>query len=557
MKKLDPYQHDSCILLLHKIIKLMNDNHATYAKLDDIYSATTISLEPVMNFLRSHYIILDTKGKITFYLEQLRDYLYAVFLKDWDNISDDKFRSDVQESLSHEIGQNAVFWYRDNTNNERRQIIESLFQTRAINFLQSYNSIIEKNFRPIRTLFEPHSDSYASLFLIVLGEDKENIIAFTLLPKKEGHNRIMWKSCKPHEIPNVEAELVRSGARSFYHRYNFSNPYSLAQQLVSKQFEQIIKSKRLNENANQVLIQERLIFFIYRYYREVGIGDTSTNFWKNVFPLSIYGFLDYNIKYFKLWVMQLIDRIKLDTVGDPQTIYKYLELITLDQLFATIRMHSINYDLIEQKVKANMNRQLELFEFPWNSSYNKIKTEIESLIKDLIFLRDNQVQKIDPLLSIIDAETGTILPSGYFAVLPEEYSDEKLQKYIKKFFKSFVEAYRKLISDNFSNQSLPFISSPLVNHLHIVIQYRRESGHVNFSYIIFASDIDIVEVHKESNQHDIIEDRGDGFYVKTSKGEKKVNSYTTITTIGEIFGHTPIKNWCYHTFGSKFDKLVL
>ena len=31
----------------------------------------------------------------------------------------------------------------------------------------------------------------------------------------------MWKSYKPQEIASTEVELVRAGARKFYHRYDF------------------------------------------------------------------------------------------------------------------------------------------------------------------------------------------------------------------------------------------------------------------------------------------------------------------------------------------------
>ncbi len=556
LQKTNPEQRDKCRFLLDQIIKIMDRNHASYVAINDVYGETDISLTPVMEFLRSHYILLESKDKVTFYHEQLRDYLYAVKLKQWDSLSNQQFYDDVQEALSEELGQHALFWYRDNTSNDKKKIIEGLFQTKAYNFLHVYNTIIETHFRPIRKLFQPYTDSNASLFLITLGEEKQNIIAFALIPREEDQNLITWKSCKPHEILDIEAHYFKEkGAKRFYYRYDFSDAHRLAELVISRDLQQIIKFKKLIENTNPILIQERLFLLIYKYHRELGLGDMTQNFWRNIFPLSLDTFLDYNVKYMKFWIFHLLETLKSRTHGDPEIIDRYYELSTLDSLF---NQEPTYLTLVEHKVKSVMASHLDLFEFPWNNPDNpdsQITSEVRSIIGSLIQLRNQKDQIVDPLVSFVDMETGQIINSQRLDMLLQGYSDHQLESHIEKFFKSFIEAYRILIKDNFSNLSLVSESSILLNHPHIVIQYDRRSVPVKFTYFVFTSESEVVEIHQRTDHHNIIEDRGGAFYIRTNKGEKKVNGYTS-RMINEIFGVTPIRNWCYAELDSMIGNLV-
>jgi len=232
-------------------VQCVQDKHVR----DDLAIPIDAELRPE---LFDHNLLLRTADGITFYFQQLRDYLIAFHVHRW---QDSAPKDLATVPFSGVRGEALAFYMRFASEEQIRALTGSIY-TNAEQYLELYSEVLGKHFPALRSEFQPFTDGEIG-FLADFVAPPGHLGMYGFREKKVGEPRVRL-------IP-VEQVWNKSNLREFYgakgmHFCSSANGFTtmnLRQEVIEneieRQLESIVKERNLNLSGCPKLTQEALI----------------------------------------------------------------------------------------------------------------------------------------------------------------------------------------------------------------------------------------------------------------------------------------------------------
>ncbi len=477
---------------------------------DDIFeSEIQITDFDAHSFVKDFGLVVSQKDKegrsaIRFVLDGLRNYLIIYHQEKLDKLSLTAVKEFATKYIGTQIGREILEFYKRTTANaEHKKILVPTFEEddkrRAKEYLIKFIEIAKNDFPFLIKKLIPDKKS---LGLLILYNEEYNVVAgagFRLYDS--GEEPIIWVNKEGwFDTRDKDFELMRRYGvkRLTSSSKDFTNmsTESSAYRKIFQLTKELIKNRALDETKNVGIACEK--FFTI-------LPDCT----------YLFGLTNYK-KRFLDWVLP----IKINEIKN-----------VLSQFMANLENASI-------RLTHNHRDEISIIEI------NKI---------------------LDTLACVGNEINSTLLPLGdkpkyqgwYHINRSEDYSEERLIEYVKRFFENFIKEYRILAETNF-----PTLKNRLGTYnisLYIAAQLEKSKGKNEIDglwYAICKNDekIDIVEIREASAESFKVStnDTQDGFLIETNGGLKQTSSYSNMVLDGIFrsynssrFDNCPVTSWVY------------
>ncbi|AFD06345.1 type I restriction enzyme HsdR N-terminal domain-containing protein [Solitalea canadensis] len=361
---------------------------------------------------------------ISFYYSKIRDYVICFHSYKLDQLSDNEFYNILDDFYGNYIGQSAIEFYLNNASEGHKYTLINYKKSKALAYVENYNSYLEENFKNSKKLYLPKTD------------DEIGIVLPTDLIKKDGYALFRIKPGESEKILYENLEDAFSGDHWSSRMYEigvstiYSSNHSLlvpdlskvVKKEIFKQLKGIIQKGRLNAYNSDILIMEQVSLIVYYYQKQLGyngcLDDLYMPRFEQIYPIDlkdlqnrIYRFIayeyyrgiDYNIP--SSTVHRMVEEAvqnnlyipKLNITGDFPPFEELSKIVTIlqEKGFQKLEKHHLPYpnkSLIEVRSFFQKNNIQDIEEcrcFQYTADQAKLYIEcffrhLENCYKDFI-----------------------------------------------------------------------------------------------------------------------------------------------------------------------------
>jgi len=439
---------------------------------------------------------------IGFYFTPFRDFVIANYVLNLPKLNKNKFKAIISKLLAGPVGQSALRWYiYVSDNKEHKKALSDYFETWALSFITDYEKLIDEKFPNLRSKFEPYTTGRIG---IVVGPSSGGYGLRALNSESDEIVKIL--SSKEIEVKETQrffslgVQKVTFGGRSF----RTKNSRVTAIEEIKKQIFEIVKNGILNEEKNTFLAIEKVITILYYHGDKIGFSlrERSRHFSRK--PI----FLSLKKEMFPISCQDILKKVELflaKTHFIEEARKKYiLEKYPKGAKNTVFDYRLLNMEEISQKTKNAVAKNIKI---PKLLIYGDFPP-CEILIEAVRIVQKKQDKIMDYYLPTPDLNykkiKKVILESDFNffhnkdKVIQLFYTNEQLKKYIKDFFKKFIEEYRIIVETNFPKFCKEFrLYSFQPIHFCIETQWEGEEKGLSFGYKKSDTEEDIFEVRIE------------------------------------------------------------
>jgi hypothetical protein len=399
--------------------------------------------------LLSRVYLHDGREFIGFYYTKIRDYIITIHSLGLPSLNEKDFRELIPDLFNGIVGQSTINWYSTIAKPEHHKILLEYTQTRALLFLNEYESILEHNFPNLKESFLPYTSGKIGIAMV----DIRNRFfgSYGFFPLTNGNQNII-EVIRPSSDIELTKEMIRRGVKiytiegpSFFNK----DPKDAAKKEIKRQLEKIIEEGLLNEDNNFGILLEKIIAILNNYRKELELKPQDNNYYS---PWT-YEFLPSTCD-------EILERIKIFYAKRYFREKKARELKIND--YAKLD----NYE-IEREAKKAIAENIYIPEPDIAGSFPPFKVLKKSILRykerktriDKPLLPHPDILEKDKIMGRIE-QTGSDGRSIADRLIVQ-YSDGQLKKYIQSFFFTFIKEYKILVETCFHKfkEQLPFYSS--------------------------------------------------------------------------------------------------
>jgi len=437
---------------------------------------TEIKIDRISEYLFYFNLLkrtIDDKGRyyISFQYDYIRDFIICYHSLELDKLNYEELKEIVKLKIGDDVGNQIFAYYEKYADEKKRDIIRNEFSTincqRAIQYVESYQTIIDRDFVQIKNRFRPHTDKEIGL-LVFYHTDMYYRPRIGFRKRRDGETKVLWlekenwfKETSDQERFQIAQKYDVTTLFSSHQDFITTNPEKCAQNKIISQLKDIVKYRALDESKNIVILEEQVLSFFSRNYRDLGYEIKEGEYWFNLLPLSCEELIDRTLKLIQDYKTKISGIIRDEYTPDEYLNFYY-------------------------RIKIISER----------------KKEIEDTI--LPFPRDVSIPR---------------LSASYY----NRYNDDEILDYVNKLYYNTYNEYIILVETNYptiKNRMKRYSMSPW----HVVGEINNEEESREWSYIaIIPSDdhlrLDFTLRTEESRFNP------ETFEIQTEIGSKKCESY--------------------------------
>lgn len=366
----------------------------------------------------------DESYNISFYYSRIRDYVISFHSYKLDKLSNDDFYSVLDDFYGNYIGQSAIEFYLENASQSHKYTLIKYKKDRAIEYVKSYSSFLDKNFKNSKTLYIPKTDGEIG---IVLPIDLSKDDGYALFPmnSRQTENILHENIQDAFSADHWPSRMYEIGVERVYgSNYSILVPdhSEVVRKEVFKQLKDIIQKGRLNGYNSNILLMEQVSLVIYYYQKQLGyvnvIDDLYLPRFEQIYPIDLedlqqrlYRFRAY--EYYRgndysipaSTIKQMVDRAVQDNVdipelnitGDFPPFEELSRIVSIlqERGYQRLERHHLPYpdkSLVEAKLffqENNIRDMGECRRFQYTADQAKLYTEsffnhLEACYKDFV-----------------------------------------------------------------------------------------------------------------------------------------------------------------------------
>jgi len=418
---------------------------------------------------------------ISFYYSKIRDYIICFHSYKLDQLSDNEFYNVLDEFYQNYIGQSAITFYIENASVVHKNTLIKFKKDKALKYVMSYNSYLGENFKSLKKLFDPKTESDIG---IILPRDLLNEDGYALFPLDSNSlYRIQYENLKDTFLGSYDQNIFFQKGVNVVYGSNTSllvpDQSKVIKTNIFKQLKEIIEKGKLNVYNSDILLMEQVSTILYYYSQKLGYDFKLKDFclprFDLIYPINLKELRDRIYKFRASHYYERnkvtpsainqmveeafkknIDIPKLNITGDfpPfEELFKIVNIL-LKKGYNEIEKHHLPYpdkSIIEAKEFYEQNRKQDLSQIrSAQYSVDQAKLYIESFFKHLESCYQEFVEYCFPTFKdefpffttlpheyFFYMKDSDILKWGSFGYRPSKY--KKMKVNIKEYSKSTLE----------------------------------------------------------------------------------------------------------------------
>lgn len=428
------------------------------------------SLQSLPQDLFNHKVLtrvqFNDRDFVRFYLSKVCDYAVAHLHLRLHLENSEGFRKKIETLLATPVGQSGISWYaRIAENREHLTILDEIYETRALTFLDEYVRIIEEHFPNLKNRFEPCTDGPIGL---VVSDPKPHGGTWGFFPlgsPAQGKLQIVDASdfrAFEQTTFDLGCTTIHSGGGSFV----YGVAAEQARSSIKRQIKEMIEKGTLNEEKNAGLALEKVISIVYSFPREFGFPPRQR--WRLVPVVS---------DLLPIRCSELLHKVNAIFARVHFADQVVREGIASGAIPVRRNGNRVSYSPaeylaeqggeVERRVQEATTQEIPVPRMRISGDFPPA-IALENAVKTL---RAVQSVICQPLLPGPDKAIDEVHASEVFrnqsqehpikALVVSQYSSEQLNRYFETFFKVVLEEYTTIISTCFPTlkDSLPFYKS--------------------------------------------------------------------------------------------------
>lgn len=417
---------------------LMNYNYSLQEKYEDDGLDVNNLLEK-LNFamdenlpedLFSRNILIKSNKEdsynVNFYYSKIRDYIICFHTYRLDQLNDLDFYNILDRFYENYIGQSAIDFYIENASNSHKCTLIKFKEDKALQYVNNYDSYLEKNFKNFKKLFDPKTEGNIG---IILPKDLLNDEGYALFHlESNSSKKIRFENLKDPFSDLNRDDFLKIGVNAVYGSYIsflITDQSKVIKQNLFKQLKEIVKKNKLMTYDSDILLLEKVSLILYYYHQKMGY-DSKLH--------------DYYIPRF-----DLIYPIDLNELRN--------RLYQIRAFYHYKNRHSLSSPQLEHKVKEAFISNIDIPELCFGGDISII----EKLFKIVSILLERGYNHLEnhhlpyPDKSVIEAKEyyNQNKAQNLNKVRVFQYSEDQAKLYIKTFFTHLECAYKKFIDHFF------------------------------------------------------------------------------------------------------------
>jgi len=467
---------------------------------------------------------------VSFYYSKIRDYIICFHSYKLDKKGDNEFYDILYEIYQNHIGQSAISFYIENASESHKAVLIKFKKDNALNYVSSYNSYLDSNFKPFKDKFEPKTNGNIG---IVLQKDILNKDGYALFPLElSSTNRILYEKLDFSNSNYYESRLFQIGVNTIYGSnipLLVKDPIKLVRRNIFKQLKEIIEKGKINTYDSDIILLEQVSTIIYYYSEKLGY--------------------DYKIKDFNLPRYELIYPIDLNSLK---------ERINKFRLVEHFRRQRVDRNLISDMVEKALNDNHEIPKYNVTGDAAPFE-ELYKIVELLLVRGYGRIYKHHlplPDKSVIEAkaiyEQNRKQNSHYIRGI--QYSESQAKSYIELFFKHLESCYKEFIDNSFPTFKNEFSFYTSIPHEYFF--YLKSKDGTDYGYFGYrASKVNEYKVYfkeLDENTHKQAFDKDKILLLQGFTLDKILHNdyYNRIKTIDKLNtdnldSNCVIRNWIY------------
>ena len=256
---------------------------------------------------------------ISFYYSKIRDYIICFHTYKLDKLNDEQFYNILPDFYQNHIGKSAIDLYIENASYSHISTLIRFKKDKALNYVEDYNSYLERNFKKFKKKFDPNTDNGIG---ILLPKDLIKGDGYALFPlETEFEENIIFENF--HKSLSFDSDIARQiGIKTIYGSNNsllVKDQNSVVKKNVFKQLKEILKKGKICAYNSDILLIEKVSVILYYYYKkldyEFNIEEYYLPRFKSIYPIDLKD-LKSRINKFKLKEFYKYERLEQNLINE-------------------------------------------------------------------------------------------------------------------------------------------------------------------------------------------------------------------------------------------------
>jgi hypothetical protein len=357
---------------------------------------------------------------VSFYYSKIRDYIICFHSYKLDKLSEDEFYNVLCDFYQNHIGKSALDFYIENASSSHLRTLVKFKQDKSLEYVISYNSYLDENFRKFKDKFDPNTDGDIGIMLPNDLIKNDGYALFRMTPNST--QKIAYSNF--NDFSNSGYDFWLEKGIETLQGSNTSLLVKDQKRIVKKnileQLKKILEKGGLTAYNSDVLLIEEVAVILYHYYKKLYFENKIEEFhmprYNEIYPIDL---------------KELLHRINRYRLTE---FYKYK---SMDR--------AVMEEAIEKALKGNVN-------IPKITSYGDV-APFEELFKVTEILLEKGYDKIDghylplPDVSINVAkefyEQNRKDNWNYVRIV--QFSEIQAKEYVSDFFRHLELAYKDFV----------------------------------------------------------------------------------------------------------------
>lgn len=263
---------------------------------------------------------------VSFYYSKIRDYIICFHSYKLDKLSNDEFYNVLYDFYQNHIGKSALDFYIENASSSHLRTLEKFKQDKSLEYVISYNSYLDDNFRKFKDKFDPNTNGDIGIMLPNELIKNDGYALFRMSPNST--QRIAYSNFK--DFSTIGYDFWWKNGINILHGSNTSlfvkDKNRIVKKNIFEQLKKILEKGGLTAYNSDVLLMEEVAVILYYYYKRLYFENKIEEFYmprfKEIYPIDLKD-LQYRINRFRL--TEFYKYKNLDRMVMEETIEKALQ----------------------------------------------------------------------------------------------------------------------------------------------------------------------------------------------------------------------------------------
>lgn len=486
----------------------------------------------------------------SFYYGPVRDYFIANYIMRFDELTGDDLLNELPIALDNSILRSALFWYLRRASITHTRVVESLISTRAEEFIDTYNEILDLLFPKLKHRLPPYTGGEIGVCYKNTGEWLDYAVYPINTPQSSRVKELIYPMNDRRsylEIHELQAENFRGGGTNFLNESPRLSAANYALDLIRE----AIKKGNLNESESTTLLQEAIVAIV-----------STNSFLHNNSRLDkdTLKTLPVDLDEIRKEIQMAFGRNHYESLWRDECVKEQKALNPNQSGFSIPRIPQERRKEFDDVLAAEVEKG-EVFDAPNVSDNEELK-----VINDLVVQLSSHHRWLNmPVLPLVD-----LLDAYDFEHDLSKYSPLMIEKQVESFYFKALDAYRVLSKLNFTSITHKLNFCQKLPHKIFVEVNRRNSMMWDLKYAYQSGkDESLSVIVKVDPEKPFIEHIGNDFLIDGASEDCYVMSYTSLSYIFQPYDgpaynkeqasftrKMPVRCFVYGILKNDFEKIT-